>query len=136
MIAPHASPAPSISPVLLGNSFPLSLVRRAVRIELRTLAELRDQVACRGLVSFWGHDNTREAAKHILGFDPAPARERPAIFLSAERLPCLDGVAFDEVWVLSPDYADGFRPKIGVEVLQKQIMGWQVLLIQFTNNRP
>ena len=121
-------------PVLLGNSFPLSLIRRAVRIEPRTLAELRQAIAVQGCISYWGHDNTLAAAKQFLGFDPAPCRERPALTLSGDGLPLLDGVAYDEVWVLSPDYADGFRPHIGVEVVPEQITNWQVLRIQFRKN--
>ena len=120
-----------MSPVLLGNSFPLSLVRRAVRIEPRTLDELRQEVDERGCVSYWGHANTLESAKRFLGFDPSPSTERPAIILNEERLPTLAGIAFDEVWVLSPDYAEGYRPQIGEEVIQERILGWQVLQIEF-----
>ena len=120
-------------PVLLGNSFPLSLIRRAVHIEPRTLVELRQAVSERGCISYWGHDNTLEAAKKFLGFDPAPSAERPALILNGDGLPSLDGVVYDEVWVLSPDYADGFRPGIGVEVVQEQIIGWQVLRIAYNN---
>lgn len=117
--------------VLLGNSFPLSLVRRAVHIEPRTLEELRQAVAVRGCVSYWGHDNTREAAQRFLGFDPAPASERPALALNENQLPTLLGVVFDEVWVLSPDYVEGYRPQIGVEVALERIIGWRVLRLKF-----
>lgn len=76
-------------PVLLGNAFPLTLVRRSVRIEPRPLDELRREVAARGVVSFWGHDNTLPAARALLGFDPAPATGRPALTLNADLLPLL-----------------------------------------------
>ncbi|MCX6878610.1 MAG: hypothetical protein NTW21_33065 [Verrucomicrobia bacterium] len=42
---------------LLGNAFPLTLVRRPVRIEPHPLDELRQAIAARGCVSFWGHAN-------------------------------------------------------------------------------
>lgn len=118
-------------PVLLGNSFPLSLVRRRVVVEPRPLDELRAALAERGCASFWGHANTLAAAKEHLGLDVAPASTRPALTLSAEQLPCLDGLPHTEVWLLSPDYAPGFRPQIGQEVPADAIRGWQVLHISF-----
>lgn len=118
-------------PILLGNAFPLSLIRRPALIEPRTLDELRREVAAHEMVSFWGHDNTLDAVRAVLGFDPTPATARPALTLDGNSLPALDGVAFDEVWILSPDYADGFRPEIGVEVPLARISGWQVLRISF-----
>jgi hypothetical protein len=120
-----------MTPVLLGNSFPLSLIRRPVRIEPRPLEELREAVADRGVVSFWGHANTLTAARQILGFDPAPAVQRPAVSLSAAQRPVLDGQEFEEVWVLSPDYRTGFRPELGREVPMEALLGWQVLRISF-----
>ena len=119
--------------ILLGNSFPLTLIRRPARIEPRPLDELRQAVAAHGCVSFWGHANSLAAASELLGFDPAPATERPALTLNADLVPSLNGVAFDEVWVLSPDYADGFRPQLGVEIAPDQIPGWQALRITFRN---
>ena len=118
-------------PVLLGNSFPLSLIRRAVHIEPRSLEELRQTVGERGYVSFWGHTNTLEAAKTILGFDPIPPSLRPALTLNGDGFPSLNGAVFEEVWVLSPDYREGFRPAIGCEVTPAQILGWQILRLQF-----
>lgn len=118
-------------PILLGNAFPLSLIRRPVRIEPRPLADLQAEAARRGFVSFWGHANTLAAAGKVLGFDPTPATARPALTLNDDLLPTLDGAIFDEVWVLSPDYTDGFRPKIGEEVAAVQISGWQVLRVEF-----
>lgn len=116
-------------PVLLGNTFPLTLVRRPVRIEPRTVEELRKEVSARGVASFWGHTNTLEAARKFLGFDSTPATARPALTLNSALLPCLDGQSFDEVWLLSPDYAPGFRPQIGQEVPADAIIGWQVLCL-------
>jgi len=123
-----------MTPVLLGNSFPLSLIRRAVHIERRALEELREAVGERGCLSYWGHSNTLAAAREFLGFDPTPSEGRPVLALNGDLLPAMNGVAFDEVWVLSPDYAEGFRPKIDREVTPEQILGWQVLRLQFSDN--
>ena len=79
--------------------------------------------------SFWGHSNTLAAAREILGVDVAPAVERPAVVLTDENLPSLDGAEARECWVLSPDYAPGFRPAPGEEVPPEKILGWQVLRI-------
>lgn len=120
-----------MSPVLLGNTFPLTLVRRAVRIEPRTVDELRREVAARGLVSFWGHANTLDAAQQFLGFDPTPATVRPALSLNSDLLPTLVGVAFHEVWVLSPSYQPGYRPQADPSTPPEMILGWEVLRVCF-----
>jgi hypothetical protein len=123
----------AMTPVLLGNSFPLSLIRRPVNISPRSVAELQEAVKKRGLISFWGHTNTIPAARQLTGFDVTPAVDRPALTLSTEMLPGLAGCEHDEVWVLSPDYIPGFRPQIGQEVGAGKIAGWQVLLITFSS---
>ena len=84
--------------VLVGNAFPLSLVR-----------------------------NTRLAAEAVLGVSLAPKTPRPAITLSAEARPQLEGYTFDTCWVLSPDYRKDFRPAIGQEVPLDAIRGWHAL---------
>lgn len=124
-------------PLLLGNSFPLSLVRRRVVITPRSLDELR--VCAEGscaegseVFSFWGHENTLVVARDWLGWDVTPRSLRPAITLDAERFPSLDGHSFSEVWIVSPDYHPGFRPEIGVEVSAVQIHGWQILHMDFS----
>ena len=117
--------------ILLGNTFPLALARRSMRIEPASLEELRQRVQNEGFLSFWGHDNTIAVATSILGFDPTPTTERPALSLSQDLLPTLNGQVCQEVWILSPDYAPGFRPQIGVEVTPEQILGWQTLKILF-----
>lgn len=120
-----------MSPVLLGNSFPLSLIRRPVIIEPRPLADLQRAAAKCGFLSFWGHSNTLSAARSVLGFDPTPPVERPALKLDDAKLPSIGGQTFSEVWVLSPDYFPGFRPKIGEEVSSQEIRGWEALRVQF-----
>ncbi len=120
--------------ILLGNTYPLSLIRRPVSIVPTSLDELRRRAQSEGILSFWGHSNTTKVAAEFLGFDPTPHTQRPAITLSQEMLPSLDGQTFNEVWVLSPDYIPGYRPQIGEEVSVNQIAGWQVLRIGFSIN--
>ncbi|MCX6879330.1 MAG: hypothetical protein NTW21_36830 [Verrucomicrobia bacterium] len=120
-----------MSPVLLGNTFPLTLIRRPVRIEPRPLDELRQAVAAQGCVSFWGHTNTLQAAREMLGFDPTPTTERPALTLNGDLLPSLNGMVFDEVWVLSPTYQTGYRPKPDQATPPELILNWQVLRVAF-----
>ena len=114
--------------LLIGNSFPFSLVRCArLIVETRPLAALKAVLADADVASFWGHANTRAAAETVLGVSLAPRSERPALMLSREGLPMLDGDTFDTCWLLSPDYPKGFRPPIGAEVTPEQIAGWHVL---------
>ena len=116
------------SKLLIGNSFPFSLVRCArLIVESKPLAALKEALAGSGVVSFWGHENTRAAAEGVLGVSLAPRTERPAVTLSSEERPMLDGEEFDTCWLLSPDYPEGFRPAIGTEVSPDQIAGWHVL---------
>lgn len=116
------------SKILIGNSFPFSLVRcPRLLVESVSLAELKSHFAGSEIVSFWGHANTRMAAESVLGVSLLPKTERPAIVLTAEGLPMLDGEVFDTCWLLSPDYQQGFRPAIGQEVGPGMISGWHVL---------
>lgn len=118
-------------PVLLGSTFPLSLIRRRVTITPADMGELRSFLAHRPVASFWGHANTLAAATAMLGVDVAPRTARPALSLTDDGLPSLDGHAFDECWVLSPEYTPGYRPAIGEEVPPDRILGWQVLRIRW-----
>lgn len=122
---------PSKNKILVGNSFPLSLIRRRVVVEPCDIDALRRLLPGNEVVSFWGHRNTLAAAGRCLGVDLAPEVERPVLSLTAEKLPMYGGWVFDECWVLSPDYRVGFRPAIGEEVPAEQILGWQCLHIVF-----
>lgn len=117
--------------LLVGNSFPLPLVRRAVAIRPWPLRRLRARLASHPVASYWGHANTRPAAETLLGVSLEPASERPALTLSPDRLPTLDGEAFTSCYVLSPDYRPGFRPVPGTEVPSEQIAGWSLLRIDW-----
>lgn len=114
--------------VLVGNAFPLSLVRNTrLMVESKSVDDLREMLVGAEVVSFWGHENTRLAAEAVLGVSLAPKTPRPAILLSSESRPQLDGRTFDICWILSPDYRAGFRPAIGQEVAATAIVGWHVL---------
>ena len=123
------APGTSPSPVLLGNAFPLSLIRRPVRIEPVSLDTLRRAIIARSVCSFWGHANTLTVAAKLLETDITPRDTRPAITLTDTYQPMLNGIVFDDCWILSPDYEPGFRPTIGQEVSETAIQGWQVLHI-------
>ncbi len=118
-------------PLLIGNSFPLGLIRRPVRIRPVPMAEFRAIARGRRIFSFWGHANTLAAAEAVLGFSPAPTTERPVLTLSPSYLPMLAGRAFDDCWVLSPDYVESFRPAIGEEVPIEKIKSWQILNLKW-----
>lgn len=113
--------------VLLGNSFPLSLIRRRVSIQPRSLADLQAALQGSTLYSFWGHGNTLAAVCRLLGRDLSPSCLRPVLTLDEESLPSLDGRSFSECWVLSPDYIEAFRPEPGQEVPEESIVAWRVL---------
>lgn len=115
--------------ILIGSTFPLSLIRRDVRIHVSDICEIRNAGVQSEIYSFWGHSNTIPVANKLLGFDISPKTQRPALFLSQDFFPMLDGNVFKECWILSPDYVPGFRPEIGAEVSEDKIKGWQVLKI-------
>lgn len=122
--------------VLVGNTFPFSLVRCArLVVEPQPIVALKTALAGADVASFWGHENTRAAAESVLGVSLAPQSERPALTLSPEGLPTLDGDMFETCWLLSPDYPEGFRPAIGVEVGPEQIKGWHVLKLTWQQER-
>ena len=114
--------------ILIGNSFPFSLVRcERLIVEQKPISELKDALASAEVASFWGHENTRAAAESVLGVSLATNGVRPAVTLSSTGRPVLNGEEFSSCWLLSPDYPEGFRPAIGQEVGLYQIAGWHVL---------
>ena len=118
--------------VLIGNGWPMTLVRRNVRITVISVEVLRQylQKADR-IYSFWGHKNTLRVANAILGVDVTPKSERPAIELTYHGFPTLEGEVFYRVFILTPEYRPGFRPKIGEEVAEADIVGWSALRITY-----
>lgn len=116
---------------LTGNSFPLGLVRRPVRIEPETLENYLQKLNECSWESYWGHENTLAAVNRITGKDLTPAKPRPALELDAEGYPMLYGKSYRECWLLSPDYETGYRPALKEEVDAGRIRGWQVLRIMW-----
>ena len=113
--------------MLIGNTFPLTLMRRRLMVDVVPLEELRRAAAGKRVVSFWGHANTLRAASAAVGFDLSPAEERPVLTLSPKALPSLGGEEFRECWILSPDCRRNFRPAIGDELKPDEICSWQCL---------
>ena len=120
--------------ILISNSFPFSLIRREVHVIPEPLEKLKDILSSRPFVSAWGHANTMRSANALLGTDLTPKTERPAIGISPEGFPSLDGIVFSECWHLSPNYIPGFRPQINQEVSPEQIVGWQTLCLRWVNS--
>lgn len=117
---------------LIGNSFPLSLIRREVIITPCAITQLQE--CLKGdphIASFWGHTNTVGAASSFLGYDLTPRTARPAITLNGEALPFFEGRSYETCWILSPDYVEQFRPAIGEEVPAEKIRSWQLVRIQW-----
>lgn len=123
----HDTPA-----ILLGNTFPFALLRRDANVRTLTIDELRAVLDGSDVVSFWGHENTRAAAEAVLGgVSLTPATERPALTLSPDGLPSLDGRVFRTCYVLAPDYRPGYRPAISEEPQPSDILGWHALRIDW-----
>lgn len=122
--------------VLVGNTFPLTLVRGwKVEIEEVGAEALRGALASGAAVrSFWGHAETQGAAEAFLGVATGtltPRVPRPALRLGSEGLPELDGERFAECHVLSPDVAGGGRPAPGQAAAPSAITGWHVLRLRW-----
>lgn len=113
--------------VLIGNTFPLTLMRRSLTVEVVPLEEFRRAVAGKRIVSFWGHPNTLHAASTAAGFDLTPREERPVLTLSPEAFPMLDGEVFRECWIISPDSRRNFCPSPNNELKLDDIQSWQCL---------
>lgn len=118
--------------VLLGNTFPFALLRRDANVRTLSLDDLRSALAGAEVFSFWGHENSRAAAEELLGgISLRPSSERPALTLSPDDLPSLDGRAFRSCYVLAPDYRSGYRPAIGAEPGPSDILGWHALRVDW-----
>lgn len=117
--------------LLVGNTFPLTLMRRQLMVEPVPLVVFREEAEEKRIVSFWGHANTLHAASEAVGFDLSPAEERPVLELSPEGFPMLGGKAFRECWVISPDCRQNFRLFVNRALEPEDISGWQCLRISW-----
>jgi len=129
--------APNRQPkLLIGNSFPLSLIVRRVVIEPRSMEELRKRITEATIVSFWGHPSTLEVASEAAGHDLTPSSIRPALILDAAGLPSLAGESFSECWVVSPEFSAGFRPPPNQAVPPDKILQWRALRLTWPDASP
>lgn len=117
--------------VLIGNSFPLSLVRRRVVITPESVPALQRAARNCRTHSYWGHPNTIRAAEETVGLKLSPSSTRPVVELNDELLPTLDGIAFTECWLVTPQFSPGYRPTVGEEVTASQVIGWHVLCMRW-----
>lgn len=122
--------------LLIGNSFPLSLIVRRVVIEPRSLEEMRARITEATAVSFWGHPSTLAVASAAAGKDLTPSSTRPALILDAAGLPSLAGESFAECWVVSPEFAAGFRPAPDMAVSPDKILRWRALKLAWRDASP
>jgi hypothetical protein len=126
---------PQTTQLLIGNTFPLTLIRRPVQITPVALSSLLTASRNKELFSFWGHMETLAAANAITGLNLTPRGGedcRPAITLSDRLFPVLNEIEFSDCWVLSPDYTKNIRPAVGKAVAIENISGWNVLHLTWT----
>lgn len=113
--------------LLVGNTFPLPLIERRVTITPERCVPAGE------IRSYWGHKETIPAAEAFLGGRPlTPSRERPALCVSPEGFPMLDGEVFTECWVVAPQYVPNYRPTLFQPVPPEKITGWKVLRLNFS----
>lgn len=116
--------------VLIGNSFPLTLVRgRTVTINEVKLDELLSEMDGAKIYSFWGHENTRKSVESYLGISLATYEERPQISLSKNNLPSLYDVEFNACWVVSPNQID--RHAVSQNFSLEEIGSWTILKLSW-----
>lgn len=116
---------------LIGNSFPLNLIRRPVHIVPETLENLRNMLAAGNWKSFWGHSNTLQTVNELTGFDLSPKMERPALSIDEMGFPQLYGESFSVCWILSAELQNGFRPSLKSELGREDIIQWRVLRMEW-----
>lgn len=113
--------------LLIGNSFPLSLIVRRVVFEPRPIKELREKMKEAIAVSFWGHSSTWASASAAVERDVSPSSGRPALLLDADGATSFEGESSGAGCVILPEFAPGFRPAVGQEMKQEDIRDWRVL---------
>jgi len=117
--------------ILIGNTFPLPLVRRAVRIAPYSLNDLKMELKDADVFSFWGHVDTKVIVEGMLNIKLDDKSIRKPLCLSKNNLPMLDGVEFDKCFVISPNYRNGFRPALNKTVSVDDILSWDGLCISW-----
>lgn len=117
--------------LLIGNGFPMNLIRQEVNITPMDICDFRKLLKIAEPVSFWGHENTLKNASDFIGIDLTPTVERPVVTLNESGFPIYNGCEFRKCFILSADYVANFRPAVGEEVSLEKIKGWQVLKIEW-----
>ena len=117
--------------VLIGNTFPLTLVRgHRVTVEEIAPERFRAETVGAEVCSFWGHANSRAEAAAVAGVDLVPREERPVVTLDGAGYPVLDGRRFQACYVLSPDRA-GAMVRSGEEIPAEAIAAWHFLKLSW-----
>ena len=119
---------------LIGNSFPLNLIRRPVHIVPEKLEHLQSLLAAGNWKSFWGHPNTLQAVNQLTGFDLSPEMERPALSVDETGFPQLYGESFSVCWILSATLQNGLRPSLKSELVENDIVQWRVLRMEWEDS--
>jgi hypothetical protein len=116
--------------ILIGNSFPLTLVKNKVLISSIDVDEIKALISEGAeICSFWGHSNTVSIAETMLGCNIKCDRVALDVNKNGGILHPQGG-EFRVLYTLTPNYKEAFRPQIGVEVTPDQILGWQALKIE------
>ena len=117
--------------LLIGNTFPITHIRRVVHFTPQSLPQFQAAAANSIIYSFWGHPETLKTASAAVGFDLTPDHgnpaARPVLGLSNQMLPLLNGIEFTDCWVVSPNYKENLRPPAGQAIVGDNIASWQVL---------
>ena len=122
------------SPVLIGNSFPLGLVKRKISLEPLAIEELAKRLGIASeIFSFWGHEDTLATASELAGRDLTPRSVRPVLKIS-DGYPELHGETFRECFVLCPSNRSGTRPDIGKPTSAEDVRSWQSLLLTWPDD--
>jgi len=85
--------------LLIGNSFPLSLIRQKVTIEPEDVDKLKRRLKSEHIESFWGHNNTLKTVSEYLDYDLKPKSKRPVIALNNLGYPTFAETEYKEIWV-------------------------------------
>lgn len=120
-----------MSRTLIGNTFPMGLIARTVRIMPSSREALVRTVADTTVFSFWGHAESLAAVSDFLGFSVTPRAPRPALQLDRGGWPTLHGVRFRECWVVTPKPVPGLRPANVDSPAQAPTNQWSVLRMQW-----
>ena len=127
-------PSLNVSHLLIGNSFPLALIKIPVRIFPLSLQLVRQMLRnAKSVTSYWGHDNTLRSISELLEEDLTPHTPRPSLLIDPFGCPVMGGKAFSHCIVASPVFPTGIRPNSNDQSkILKDLTGWNFRLIDWT----